>query len=423
MTDVPDRSTVPTLVRLGPEVLRDPEAAVRREWIVTNGLGGYASGTSTNVPTRAYHGYLIAALHPPVDRTVLVSGLEELAGVTRLDGATLEALELEGMLPVWRWSAGTAEVERRVWMEHERSTTYVRYEAVGGRTDLAIAPLVTCRDHQKVDRSPADPSVEPLRDGVRVRFLGGPAVSIRATGGTFERDGAWTGPIPLPEQAARGEGDDADAYRVGRFRLPLEPGTPVTVVISIEPEHEVDLDGESALARARARQAALIDEAGAGDASDVVRQLVLAADQFLVERRIPRGADEEPERGRTVIAGYHWFNDWGRDTMIALAGLTLATGRGAEGAAILRSFSRFVRDGLLPNNFPDHVDEEVGYHTIDASLWYFVALERQRVATGDERLVDELLPVMRSILDAHIAGTRYAIGMAPDGLLSGSAEG
>jgi predicted glycogen debranching enzyme len=423
MTDLPDRSTVPTLVRLGPDVLRDPQAALRREWIVSNGLGGYASGTSTNVPTRAYHGYLIAALHPPVDRTVLVPGLEERAGSTPLDALSLEALELEGMLPLWRWSTGEASVERRVWMEHERSTTYVRYEAVDGGTELGISPLVTCRDHQTVDRPEADPTVEPLSDGVRIRFLGGPAVTIRAAGATFEPDGAWTGPIALAEQAARGEGDAADAYRVGRLRLPLQPGSPVTVVLSIEPDDTVDLDGEAALARARARQEALIDRAAARDASEVVRQLVLAADQFLVERRIPRGADDEPEHGRTVIAGYHWFNDWGRDTMIALSGLTLATGRAAEGAAILRSFSRFVRDGLLPNNFPDHVDEEVGYHTIDASLWYFVALERHRVATGDEGLVAELLPVMRSILDAHVAGTRYGIGMAPDGLLRGSAEG
>ena len=305
MADMPDRSTVPTLVRLGPDVLRDPKAALRREWIVTNGLGGYASGTSTNVPTRAYHGYLIAALHPPVDRTVLVSGLEERAGSTRLEAAGLESLELEGLLPVWRWRAGEAAVERRVWMEHGRSTTYVRYEAVRGRTELEIAPLVTSRDHQEVDRPAEEPALEPLSDGLRVRFLAGPAVTIRATGGTFEPDGAWSGPIPLPEQAARGEGDAADAYRVGRLRLALEPGSPVTVVLSTEREADVDLDGEAALARARARQEGLIERADGQGASGVVRQLVLAADQFLVERRIPRGAGEEPERGRTVIAGYH----------------------------------------------------------------------------------------------------------------------
>jgi predicted glycogen debranching enzyme len=434
-------TVVPTLVTLGREVLGQLGAGLRREWIVTNGLGGYATGTSLGIPTRAYHGLLVAAVNPPVDRTVLVSGLEEwvstgggsavaLHAFGRPDGTIegdgfrrLRSLELEGMLPVWRYDAGGGvEVERRVWMEHGASTTWVRYSVHGGPVHLELVPLVTARDHQEVDRPAEDPAVEPRPDGVRFRFADGPWVTVRAAGARFETEGGWTGPIALSEQAARGEGDDADAFRLGRLRLRVEEDRPVTLVLSTE--SAPDLDGEAALARARARQRALIEQARASAASPFVRQLVLAADQFLVERQIPRSAGEERERGRTVIAGYHWFNDWGRDTMIALAGLTLATGRPAEGAAILRSFSRFVRDGLLPNNFPDHVGEEVGYHTIDASLWYAVALERQRAATGDEALVDELLPVIRQILDAHIAGTRYGIGMDPaDALLRGAAEG
>jgi predicted glycogen debranching enzyme len=434
MSSSPTRGAV--VVDLRRDVLRDLDAGMRREWLVTNGLGGYASGTAAGVPTRAYHGYLIAALNPPVDRTVLVSGLRErVAGVDlhalehvdgRIEGGGAErlvALELEGMLPVWTWDLGDGRrVERRVWMKHRASTTYVRYELLdGAAAELELGPLVTRRDHQKVERPLGDPLVEEVADGARCRFGDGPWTWLRAAGARFEPDARWAGPFALREQAARGEGDDAEAFAPGTLRLRLELGRPLTLVLSTD--DDASLDGEAALARARERQAELLSRAGASGASPLVRQLVLAADQFLVERQIPVEGGVV-ERGRTVIAGYHWFNDWGRDTMIALPGLTLATGRADEGAAILRSFARFVRDGLLPNNFPDHEGEEVGYHTIDASLWYPVAIERHRVATGDETLVDDLLPVVRDILDAHVAGTRYGIGMDPsDALIRGSAEG
>jgi predicted glycogen debranching enzyme len=436
-----DAARLPAMVDLRRDVLADVDAGRRREWLVTNGLGGYASGTALGIPTRAYHGYLVAALNPPVDRTVLVSGLEEwvtigdeavaLHAFERPDGSVegdgpdrLVRLRLEGMLPVWTYDLGSGStLERRVWMEHEASTTYVRYELVSGESvGVTVVPLITSRDHQTVARPAAAPTVELLDDGIRARFDGGPWIAARATDAGVAGDARWVGPFALGEQSARGEGDDAEAFAPGLLRVTVAPGAPATVVLSAEDEPA--LDGEAALDRARSRQAALLDVASAGQSPAVVRQLVLAADQFLVGRRIPRGPGEPPELGRTVIAGYHWFNDWGRDTMIALAGLTLATGRPAEGAAVLRSFARFVRDGLLPNNFPDHAGREVGYHTIDASLWYPVAIERQRAATGDEELIDELLPVVRSILDAHVAGTRYGIGMDPaDGLMAGSAEG
>ncbi|HVL54649.1 MAG TPA: amylo-alpha-1,6-glucosidase [Vitreimonas sp.] len=437
MTPVP---TTPTLVDFRGDVLRDLDAGVRPEWLVTNGLGGYASGTASGVPTRAYHGYLIAAVNPPVDRTVFGSGLRERVGGEALhvlerpdgsldgDGHTrLERLRLDGMLPTWTYALGEGRhVERRVWMEHEASTTYVRYELVEGEPAvLDIEPLATARDHQEVDRPPASPRVERLPDGLRFQFEGRPPVAIRCRGAAVDDSGRWEQPFALREQAARSEGDATTSFAVGRLQVELVAGRAVTLVLSTEDiGAEGALDGEAALARVTARQEDLIAGAGASNASSFVRQLVIAADQFLVGRRIPAGRGRPPEPGRTVIAGYHWFNDWGRDTMIALAGLTLATGRPAEGAAILRSFARFVRDGLLPNNFPDHEDQEVGYHTIDAALWYPVAIERQRVATGDERLVEDLLPVVRQILDRHISGTRFGIGMDPDdGLVRGAAEG
>ncbi|MGN6361390.1 MAG: amylo-alpha-1,6-glucosidase [Thermomicrobiales bacterium] len=182
-------------------------------------------------------------------------------------------------------------------------------------------------------------------------------------------------------------------------------------------EDAASLDGAAALAVARERQRDLLHTAGAEDAPPAIQQLVLAADQFIVAR----GAGAA---GKTVIAGYHWFNDWGRDTMIALPGLTLATNRAADAADILRTFARYVSDGLLPNNFPDSSGAIPGYNTADATLWYFVAIHAYHAATGDNALVAALLPTLRAIVDRHLAGTRYGIGVDPaDGLLRAGEPG
>ena len=150
-----------------------------------------------------------------------------------------------------------------------------------------------------------------------------------------------------------------------------------------------------------------------------MQQLVLAADQFLVARPLA----DEPD-GRSVIAGYHWFNDWGRDTMISLPGLTLATGRAEEAASILRTFARYLADGLLPNNFPDSAGVVPGYNTADATLWYILAIRAYEEATGDESLVTDLLPALLQVVERHLEGTRYGIGVDPaDGLLRAGEPG
>jgi predicted glycogen debranching enzyme len=162
-----------------------------------------------------------------------------------------------------------------------------------------------------------------------------------------------------------------------------------------------------------------LSRAAADEDDPIVQQLILAADQFLVARPLPKDPD-----GRSVIAGYHWFNDWGRDTMISLPGLTLATGRADEVAIILRTFAQFLADGLLPNNFPDRAGQVPGYNTADATLWYILALRAYREATGDNALVAELLPALREIVESHLAGTRYGIGVdSNDGLLRAGEPG
>jgi predicted glycogen debranching enzyme len=413
------------LIELGPQICQDFEAGLRREWLVSNGLGGYAFGTIAGPATRVYHGLLVAALSPPVARTMLVGGLAEWVTV---DGARvalhaheyvngpidgdgyrrLVAFRLDGMRPVFTYAIGDVRIEKRIWMADGANTTYVRYESIGANrpVELEVWPLTTFRDHHEPSLATAGVPGGPLR--------------ILAPGGSFVPTGRWIRGLLHREETARGLVDRSDLWAAGEVRFTVERSRPATLILTAEPSPPAAAD--AALAAAAEREDRLLHRAGAASGSPFVRDLVLAADQFLVRRDIPLGATIEA--GRTVIAGYPWFNDWGRDTMISLPGLCLATGRDDEAATILRSFARFVRDGLLPNSFPDHAGDLPEYHTIDASLWYPLAIRAHAVATGSRSLVDELLPTVRAILDAHLAGTRFGIGMDPaDGLLRGGAEG
>jgi predicted glycogen debranching enzyme len=256
-----------------------------------------------------------------------------------------------------------------------------------------------------------------------------------ADGGQFNLGGDWYWNFYYREEHARGLDDHADLYAPGSFTATLSPGATFTLVLTTEAS--VDLDSERTLAAAQARQVELLRRADAEHAHPVVQQLILAADQFIVARtenqepsikhdgRNPQSATPKGHSNpKTVIAGYHWFNDWGRDTMIALPGLTLATGRPQDAADILRTFAQYVADGLLPNNFPDRSGMIPGYNTVDATLWYVLAIRAYHRATGDDTLVDDLLPVLRDIVDHHIRGTRYSIGVDPeDGLLHAGEPG
>ena len=424
-------------VRFGREICGDLPSALRREWLVTNGLGGYASGTVAGVNTRRYHGLLVAALTPPVGRTILVGGLVEWVsndghryplsaheyGDHTIDPhgyRYLQEFALEGMLPVWIYALDDALLEKRLWMADGANTTYVMYRLLRGRHPLTVevTPLVTYRDFHALRSGHGwQPLAVPDGAGVTIRASDA-AVPFRllADGGAFAPGGAWWWNFLHREETARGLDDREDCYAPGSFLLSLGPGASATLVATTEatPHQE----GSRALAAAQDRQKTLLRQARVERAHPVVQQLTLAADQFIVRR----GGDEHA--GGTVIAGYHWFNDWGRDTMIALPGLTLSTGRREDAAEILRAFSHHVRDGLIPNNFPDRVGADPGYNTADASLWYVLAVRAYWEATGDDRLVDDLLPTLRDILDHHVRGTWYGIAMDPgDGLLRAGEPG
>ena len=436
------------LVHFGREVCGDLASGLRREWLVTNGLGGYASGTLAGPNTRRYHGLLVAALDPPVERTVLVGGMIEWAEyvgqryalsaheygdgyIDQHGERNLQSFALDGALPVWTFALADALLEKRIWMEYGTNTTYVRYQVLRGSAPvrLELTPLLTYRDfHALRFAQPWQPRITSGDEGVAIQaFEGALALRLLFSGAMFHAGGDWYYNFHYREERARGLDDRSDMVTVGTFTATLAPGESFTLVLTAE--QGTEHDGEAALAAAHARQRELLREADATDAPPAVQQLVLAADQFIVART--GDSDEQKDTsaapasaGKTVIAGYHWFNDWGRDTMIALPGLTLATGRPDDAATILRTFARYLADGLLPNNFPDSAGVVPGYNTVDATLWYVHAIRAYERATSDRTLVDTLLPAVRDIAEQHIAGTRYGIGVDPaDGLLRAGEPG
>jgi predicted glycogen debranching enzyme len=431
----------------GREVCGTLETAESREWLVTNGIGGFASGTVAGCLTRRYHGLLVAALKPPLGRTLLVAKLEdevEYDGLRRplfanrwADGTVdprgyhdLERFRLEGTTPLWTYAVADALLERRVFMEPGANTTYVRYRLVRASRPMALVlrALVNYRDHHGTTHAGGwQMRVDATPHGLRiVAFDGARPILLLGAGAEVVPAHTWYHGFRLAVEAERGLDAVEDHLHAGTFRVWLDPGAHFTAVVSAE--ETPSLDGEAAWARRERHEADLLArwEAGAHppggyparEAPPWVRHLVLAADQFVVRRPLP----DDPE-GMSVIAGYPWFGDWGRDTMIALPGLTLATGRPDVGRRILRTFARFVDRGMLPNRFPD-AGETPEYNTVDATLWYVEAIRAYHAATGDGALLRELYPVLEEIVRWHRQGTRYGIGEDPtDGLLRSGEPG
>jgi predicted glycogen debranching enzyme len=429
-------------VDFGREICGHLASAESREWLCTNGIGGFASGTVAGLLTRRYHGLLFAALAPPLGRTLLVSTLEdtvEYDGTRRAlstnrwaDGSVsprgyyeIERFRLDGATPVWTYALADALIEKRIWMEQEANTTYVRYHLVRGRgpARLEAKVLVDYRDYHATTRGEDWwMMVESITSGLRVMAFDGarPFVALCA-GAECQLAHIWYHRFELAREGERGLDAQDDHLHAGSFLVTLSPGEAVTLVLSAE--EAPSLDGEAAWRRRRAHEAGLLDQwrhAGgrAGDAPAWIAQLVLAADQHLVKRSVPG----EPD-GASVIAGYPWFGDWGRDTMIALPGLLLTTGRPDVAARILTTFARFVDRGMLPNRFPD-AGEAPEYNTVDATLWYVEAIRAYHAETGDDALLGKLFPVLEEIVRCHREGTRYGIAEDPsDGLLRAGEPG
>ena len=424
------------------------EANLTREWLVSNGLGGYASGTVSGVITRRYHGLLIAALPAPHGRLVMLSHVAEqlrcadgrrfeFGGRERTETAagppvteSLVSFRLESGLPVWRYRINGIVIERRVFLSHMQNTVHLLYALVDGADsiELALRPSVNFRAQESPVSEPLGSPYEFRAEGecceVALKHSPLPPLRLRAFGEdvTFTLKGRRLNQVQYAVEESRGYQAIGDLWSPGYFRLTLRRGTPSALVASTEPFETMSvMTSAQALAAEQERRLRLLAQADPAVSSLVGAELVLAADQFIIT---PAGRHEEAARARatgdevrTVIAGYHWFTDWGRDTMISLEGLTLTTGRHQEAGYILRTFAHYVRDGLIPNMFPEGEKDGL-YHTADATLWFFHALSRYVAVTGDRLTLDAIYPTLTAIVDAHVRGTLFGIQVDPrDGLL------
>jgi predicted glycogen debranching enzyme len=432
------------LISFGPEICNDLAAAEQREWLVTNGIGGFASGTVAGSATRRYHGLLVAALHPPAGRTSLVDGIDELASIDgkSYDLAThrwasgaigpqghlaIQSFQLDGLIPVWTYQFGTSRIEKRIWMRLGENTTFVQYTLLESSSpvSLDLKVLVNYRDfHSVTHAGDWRMHVDPVENGVCVTaFDGAFPFYISSANASCEPQHTWYRDFYFSLENQRGLDDREDQLYAALFRAQLEAGQTLTIVLSSE--KDAIRNGAAALKEEEKREDKILNAAiellrnPPGETPlSWPRQLVLAADQFVSRRALPGQL-----AGKTVIAGYHWFCDWGRDTMIALPGLTLATGRPDIARQILLAFSRFVDGGMLPNNFPDS-GAAPEYNTIDATLWYVEAVRQYFAATQDSGTLKKLFPVIEKMVSAHVNGTRYNIHVDPDdGLLYGGGPG
>src|SRR5258708_35105508 len=373
-------------------------------------MGGYASGTIAGCATRRYHGILLAALHSAVGRTQLVAALDEIVGYAgkSYELAThkwasgevapqgfqhIESFRLDGTIPAWIYALGEARLEKRIWMRQGENTTYVRYALLNGSSPLEFhaKALVNYRDyHGATHAGDWQMRIASVNHGVGVLAYDGaaPFYLLSAEAAADSRH-IWYRDCFFQAERERGLDDHEDHLLAAQFRATIELGKPITLVFTTD--ENTLLDGDSALSEQLAHDSGLlVTFAGHPSPSKTnsdpawFQQLVLAADQFVVKRSIPG----EPN-GHSVIAGYHWFGDWGRDTMIALPGLTLATGHPEIARQILFAFSQFVHAGMLPNNFPD-AGGKPEYNTMDAALWYFEAVRQYVQATSDIVTLEKL---------------------------------
>lgn len=445
----------------------DPDTKVRRgiytEWIVTNGLGGYASGTVGGVNTRRFHGWLIAALPAPHGRMMMVNNLRERFYIGEkqfvLDcedfaqskddsppaehdcppteaqpiSPYLHEVWIENGLPVWVYHLEDVVLEKRVCMVHAQNTTCIRYTLLQGSGRIEVQPAIHVRHHEGSLEGPAHGQYRftSVEHGFEL-FVSNdiPILKFHWAGNNsgFHMLSQQIVDIRYRVEEARGYDWKGGLWSPGLFSAELNAIHDASLTLSTEDwERLQSISPADSFRIERERKRRLLRSAPEAAHAGFNAELVLAADQFLITP-LGRTADQVRAHAvgdeiRSVIAGYHWFTDWGRDTMISLEGLTLSTGRTAEAGYILRAFSNYIRNGLIPNLFPEGKTSGL-YHTADATLWFFHAIDRYLAYTGDSETLEELLPKLIDIIEWHIRGTDFGIGVDPgDGLLRQGAAG
>ncbi len=422
------------MIGFGVEACRDYSVAVSKEWLETDGLGGYSSSTIIGVNTRRYHGLLVAAMRPPSRRMVLLSKVEEALAVREVEydlstNQYPQTIHPQGYLnqigfhldpfPTFTYEVGSGgppvRLEKQVVMARGVQAVFVRYRLLTspGSASLVLRPLVAFRDdHHLMQEHPgfeAAAEMSGARDVVTMRpYEGRPTLHLHFHGAYFEPWGEWYRSFEYLEELARGLDYQEDLFSPGYFTHTLEQGETAYFVASTEPAQKFE---PNRMVEAELRRRSYLWH-GWERAREPLAGLVMAADAFLVGWR---GETKETPEG--IVAGYHWFEEWGRDTMIALPGLALVTRRFAVAKAILRSYCGLVSQGMIPNRIPE-AGAAPDYNTVDATLWMFWALHKYLDYSGDREFVEELVPVLQDIVAWHVRGTRYDIHVDRDGLLT-----
>lgn len=400
-----------------------------KEWLVTNGLGGYASGTVAGANTRCYHGLLIASFSPPVDRKVLVAKVEEQV-ICDKDQFELSANQYPGVVhpkgfqhlrnfdptpfPKWNYASKGWQLEKRLCMSHNSNTTVLEYKNTCSSTIfLQLIPLYSFADfHSTFSENGFTDFYSEFRKNSLKTF---PHYNSRPlftswSHGTFSEERAWHRNILLPKEEERGLNFRSDYYKIGRLDCELEPEEKLFLIFSTE-EKFAGGDAEKIFAAEKQRWYALRKESK--DA--FLKDLLAAGDQFIVQRK--------SNDNLSILAGYHWFSDWGRDSMIAIRGLCIAPGKRKISKAILSTFFENISEGMLPNRFPDHSEDKPEFNNIDGSLWLFVAMYEYYRRFQDKSFIRKYLDSLEDILKAHLQGTRFNIHVTPEGFLYGGEEG
>jgi predicted glycogen debranching enzyme len=416
-------------MRIGPVDCQNLDCALSLEWLETNGRGGFASGTVAGANTRRYHALLLTARKPPSERFVLVNHLEEWVdingqaiplstnlypGAVHPEGYKLCTDFTADPWPTWTYECAGAQIQREVLCVQGRDLVIVRWrllKSAKSPVTLRVRPMLSGRDYHATHHENMSAASGYAEDGHRVSwqpYQDLPAVHAFHSG-EYRHDPQWFRQVQLPVEQQRGLDHAEDWWSPGEFACQITSGKAVDMGLSSEPGEQLNVD---ALVESERRRRADREQA-APDDDPLAQRLWLATEQYLSERG--------PQQ--TVIAGYPWFSDWGRDTFISLPGLCLVTGRLEIAWQVIESFAAHVSEGMVPNRFPD-VGEQPEYNTIDASLWFIHAVDRYLASSGDEARVRRFAwPAVLQILDGYRRGTRYGIRMDEDGLIRGGVPG
>ncbi len=408
----------------------DYKHGIQKEWIITNGLGGYASSTIIGANSRTYHGLLVAALNPPVDRTVLLSSIDEeiIIGenIHRLSTHkypnTVYPTGFEYLkhfsvdpIPTFVYRIGNVEITKRVFMVYGQNTTIIKYEVNNGGDGgsgsaiLRLYPLVSMRNFHYTTKSDDIGFVQNTSEYETTLTANDVSLSLLSNA-SYSQSGTWFYNLEYDTERSRGQAYQEDNYNPGYFEIELEKGmSNIFVAASVDDLSPMKInDVEKLYEQELGRLRSLADNTGLDN--DFVLNLIPAVDSFIVNRA--------SIGSRSIIAGYHWFSDWGRDAMISLPGLTLVTGRFDDAAHILSSFAKYCKDGLIPNRFADLSDQKPDYNTVDASLWFVHAVGRYFAYTKDAKFIGKMWDTIDSIIHNYMNGTHFGIRMDADGLIT-----